>query len=379
MYTIVMDDRKNLVQTVRTKLCQHDKLVDKMQFLIPNTYDGMDLTGFTVVLKYVDQGNVAHSELLRGDGTADIDDYTRYILPVTSELTRFEGDIEIRITLTKNDYELGTQYVLNTKTTVIHIFPVFEDFNIDVNGTKTYFMTYADIIEALEANLLSVHDVIFTTDTYECYVIDVNLVPRKISAQTAVFESVEEAERYLNNSSLTYVGEIVAIRSGDVYQIYVVNFDEDTNTWFVSCSDGISEQEARELIDEALDGLAAVAWSGAAIDVSYAGDVEHANVQSKIDSIAEDVFDLQEKQEGASRYQGTVLRNVEISVLTDYMTGWYWLVAAPGIFVGERCEIGDMIICIQDCAGAYNENDFSVVQNNSTALTNSEIESIFAE
>ena len=115
------------------------------------------------------------------------------------------------------------------------------------------------------------------------------------------------------------------------------------------------------------------------MDVSYDGDVEHANVQSKLDSIASDVSDLQEQQEKASRYQGTVDRNVEISILADYQTGYYWLVAMPGIFVGERCEIGDMIVCIRDCAGAYDENDFSVVQNNSTALTNSEIESIFAE
>lgn len=227
MYTIVMDDHKNLVQTVRTKLCQHDKLADRIQFLVPNAYDEIDLTTFTVVLKYVDQGNVPHSEMLLSDGAADIDDYTRYIMPVTTELTRFEGDIEIRLTLTKNDYEAGSQYVLNSKTTILHIYPVFENFNIDVNGTKTYFMTYEDILDALEANRLSAHDVIFTTDTYECYVLDNDLVPRKITARTALYDSVEEAVRALNNSSSTYEGQIVAIKSGDSYLGYMVNLDDD--------------------------------------------------------------------------------------------------------------------------------------------------------
>lgn len=64
MYTIVMRDDKSLRITEKATLYQREKLIDKIQFLIPKTYEGTDISGFTATLKYVDQGNVAHMEIL---------------------------------------------------------------------------------------------------------------------------------------------------------------------------------------------------------------------------------------------------------------------------------------------------------------------------
>ena len=127
MYTIKMNDDKSLRATQKATIYQREKLVDKMQFFIPNTYENVDLTDFTTVLKYKDQAAVAHMELLTKDEKQEYEGYTTYTLPIDTNLTQFAGDIEIRITLSKTDLENKIQYVLHTGEYVITILPL-EDY-----------------------------------------------------------------------------------------------------------------------------------------------------------------------------------------------------------------------------------------------------------
>lgn len=82
---------------------------------------------------------------------------------------------------------------------------------------------------------------------------------------------------------------------------------------------------------------------------------------------------------GASSFQGTVSANSTISD-SAYKKGWYWVVATDGTYVGETCEVGDMIFAINDKGSAYAASDFSVVQSNLdlVAITNAEIDAIVA-
>ena len=100
MYTIVMDKYKNLNTTVRTTLFQQESMVDKLQFLIPPTYNGTDLSDFIVTLKYVDPNGNFHSEVLTLDAEM-YKDYLRYELPITTKLTQVVGTVTIRLTLIK--------------------------------------------------------------------------------------------------------------------------------------------------------------------------------------------------------------------------------------------------------------------------------------
>lgn len=127
MYTIKMNDDKSLRATQKATIYQREKLVDKMQFFIPNTYENVDLTDFTTVLKYKDQAAVAHMELLTKDEKQEYEGYITYTLPIDTNLTQFAGDIEIRITLSKTDLENKIQYVLHTGEYVITILPL-EDY-----------------------------------------------------------------------------------------------------------------------------------------------------------------------------------------------------------------------------------------------------------
>ena len=108
MYTIVMDKYKNLNTTVRTSIFQQESMVDKIQFLIPPIYNGVELSGYTVTLKYVDPNGNFHSEALTLDEEM-YKDYLRYELPVTTKLTQVSGTIVLRLTFIK--FEPGASTV----------------------------------------------------------------------------------------------------------------------------------------------------------------------------------------------------------------------------------------------------------------------------
>lgn len=123
MYTILMDKHKQLVKTVETKLYQREKLTEKLQFLFPKIYNDIDLSEFTIILKFIDQQGISHAEIL----SPDDDLYKgkiRCAMPIDSDLTKFSGDISIRITFEKIDVENQTQYVLHTGETTITISPL---------------------------------------------------------------------------------------------------------------------------------------------------------------------------------------------------------------------------------------------------------------
>lgn len=118
-----MNDDKSLTATVVTTLYQREKLADKIQILIPPNYGELDLNEFTATLKYVDQANVPHAEILKKDAEL-YREHIRYVLPVDTELTQYAGDITIRLTFTKTDMEVKKVFVVHTGELVIKISPL---------------------------------------------------------------------------------------------------------------------------------------------------------------------------------------------------------------------------------------------------------------
>lgn len=118
-----MNDDKSLTATVVTTLYQREKLADKIQILIPPNYGELDLNEFTATLKYVDQANVPHAEILKKDAEL-YKEHIRYVLPVDTELTQYAGDITIRLTFTKTDMEEKKVFVVHTGELVIKISPL---------------------------------------------------------------------------------------------------------------------------------------------------------------------------------------------------------------------------------------------------------------
>lgn len=82
------------------------------------------------------------------------------------------------------------------------------------------------------------------------------------------------------------------------------------------------------------------------------------------------------KVTGAVTFQGVINSNTAIEN-SSYKEGWYWIVGTAGTYVGETCEVGDTIYCkTAKGTGSYNASHFNVLQSNTVAITNTEIDNI---
>lgn len=123
MYTFLMRSDKTLAVTNKSVIYQRDKLVDKVKFYIPTTYEDINLEDFSVLLKYIDQNNIVHVINLTKAET-DKEGFMKYVIEMDTNLTKESGDIRIHLTLNKVDMEELKEYSLNTSEAIISIKPL---------------------------------------------------------------------------------------------------------------------------------------------------------------------------------------------------------------------------------------------------------------
>lgn len=124
-----MNEDKSLSCTVKTTLHQREKLVDKIQFLIPSTYGDINLQDSIVLLKYIDQANVPHAEKLIMDEALYKEDFIRCVMDVDTNLTRFAGDIKICLSFLMLNGENGLhEEVMHSGESTISIVPLDDYF-----------------------------------------------------------------------------------------------------------------------------------------------------------------------------------------------------------------------------------------------------------
>lgn len=125
MYTIVMNDKKELITTKYATLYQKEKLADQIQFIYPQTCGLVDLSECIAVLKYIDIGNEAHSEILSKDSEPYKETKVRAVLPVDTELNRFAGNVSVRLVFMKmNPESMQLEQKMMSGNVIITIEPV---------------------------------------------------------------------------------------------------------------------------------------------------------------------------------------------------------------------------------------------------------------
>lgn len=88
---------------------------------------------------------------------------------------------------------------------------------------KFGFLTVKQMLNAINSHQLQTYNICFTKDTHQIFVIKENLEPLEIHSRVYVFDSISEAETKLNESTDTYIGQVVAILDNDTYRGYIVN------------------------------------------------------------------------------------------------------------------------------------------------------------
>lgn len=127
MYTILVNDDHELVTTVRERIMQKSKLVNKLHFLVPQKYDDLDMSNMTVIMEYTTPiSREYHFEILTKSAEL-YKDYLEYVVPFDTDLTKEAGDIELQLGFVTSEMLSDgkvNDYARKTSTTTITIVPI---------------------------------------------------------------------------------------------------------------------------------------------------------------------------------------------------------------------------------------------------------------
>lgn len=124
MYTILICDDNSLMTTNRERIMQRSKLVDNLQFLVPQYYNDLNMSDCTVQLEYILPCSKKYCTEILKLSSEMYKDHLRYLLPFDTKITSEAGEIQIQLTFVKTDLDIngnGIQRVRKTSTTTINI------------------------------------------------------------------------------------------------------------------------------------------------------------------------------------------------------------------------------------------------------------------
>ncbi len=101
------------------------------------------------------------------------------------------------------------------------------------NRAKFSYVNYNDIKKLIDKGKIDVNDIIYTKDTHENIFIGSDLSIISIQSKIYRFPDITTAERYLNSSTDSYEGQIIAILDNEAYTAYIVNKNKD-NTFYAT-------------------------------------------------------------------------------------------------------------------------------------------------
>lgn len=99
-YTILVNNNNTVTATERSRIMQRTKNVDNLRIIIPKIYENIDFTNYSVLMEY--KLPISHEvkleQLTLQDGNYQ-NDYMLFNLPLVTDFTKENGDVEIQLSL----------------------------------------------------------------------------------------------------------------------------------------------------------------------------------------------------------------------------------------------------------------------------------------
>lgn len=172
MHTILVTQDNELISSVRERIMQRSKMVDKLHFLVDPEYKGLDISTFIVRME------IRHSTVkeprteLLSLSPELYEGKLEYTLPFDTWLTKNAGEVEIQLSFTKKDLDADgneLQYVRRTSSAIINIVPLsaWSNFVTDdaLNALDSAFLQLEGQLRYLES-ISSVYDAEKADDIY---------------------------------------------------------------------------------------------------------------------------------------------------------------------------------------------------------------------
>lgn len=124
MYTLLINEDNTLTCSIKERIVQRSKLVDTLHFLADQTYKGVDMSDYTVLLEYLLPVSKSYQTEYLQKTDELYKNKLEYTLPFDTNLTSEAGDIEMHLTFYKVEMQPdGTtlQHVRKVGPGVVHI------------------------------------------------------------------------------------------------------------------------------------------------------------------------------------------------------------------------------------------------------------------
>ena len=193
-----------------------------------------------------------------------------------------------------------------------------------------------------------------------------------------------------NTGTVTSVAAGVGLAGGSVTSSGTIKADLKSETALTGASTAETETSGRvyaTVTDKDGHLATVVPWTDTtalssmsgtlAVSQGGTGATSAADARTGLDVYSKSEVDALVVSGGAS-FKGTVPTDYTQAQIeaASYVAGWYWVVDTAGTYVGQTCEVGDMIFAKGTKSSSYSASDFTVVQNNITEMTAAEVEAI---
>lgn len=216
MYTILVCDDNSLLVTNKDRVMQRSKLVDKLLFYVPQMYNDIDMSDYTVQMEYVLPCSKKYCTEILILSSETYKEHLVYSLPFDTNLTSEAGKVELQLTFAKvNLDEDGgcTQYVRKTSTVEIEIVPISAWSDIIPD----------DALSAIDQRLIKIDAQVRALD-------EMNQIIASEKADNIRYDENTYELQLLSGN--TEIGDKVKIKTGDAALedgLPVVDFTKKTN------------------------------------------------------------------------------------------------------------------------------------------------------
>lgn len=147
-YTILISNDNNVIATKKQALMQYSSLVDVLEILCPRMYGEHDMSTFDLVMEYkLPISNKLNIETLILTDAEYKDNYLKYSLPITTELTSECGDISIHFSFMKTSLDESDKVIQQVRE--------LPAYKLHINNIESWFVIPDDAVTTLASYYLA--------------------------------------------------------------------------------------------------------------------------------------------------------------------------------------------------------------------------------
>lgn len=280
MYTLLVNEKNEIVTTVKERIMQRSKLVDDLHFLVEPTYKGIDMSDFTVMMEYILPVSKEYKTEILVKSDELYKDCLEYKLPFDTCLTKEAGRIYVQLSFVKvglDEEGNSVQQVRKTSPATITIVPISAWSNVIADSALT----------ALDQRLIQVDALLNAANEFNQYLYE--------TKADNVIDGEDENGRYIQlTANGTPIGNKISISDDSAENcVKLVKIDEDGNL-LVVYADGTVENLGKTsedavsgiyIPDVTEDGIMTMTLSKEVGEESYSWDINPFNDWKEINGV----------------------------------------------------------------------------------------------